>query len=235
MSKFSSWPQQEGHVDIYRRIHKALRACLCDTLVRVGRMDTGDTRELNAVLAQVRSMAAFCESHVAHENDYVHAAMEARFPGSAKATAGAHEHHLQACRKMMRLAGEVEQARAAERGAVVGKLYQYIALFLADSLQHMHAEETENNTLLWATHSDAELIAIEEAIVASLTPEEKALSMRWMLPALNPDERVELLEGIRRGMPAEAFSALLVDIRALLGPADWSKLTAGLQRHRLAA
>jgi hemerythrin-like domain-containing protein len=229
MKKFSSWPQHEGQVDIYRRIHKALRACLCDTLARVGRMDSGDPQEVSAVLAQVRSMAAFCESHVTHENEFVHTAMEARFPGSSEAIAAEHEQHRQACRKIAALAGDIEQARSAERPAVAGKLYQYIALFLADSLVHMNAEETEHNTLLWATHSDAELVAIEQAIVASLTPEEKALSMRWMLPSLNPAERIELLEGMRRGMPAEAFSSMLVEIRALLAPGDWRKLSAGLQ------
>lgn len=232
MTKFSNLLQHEGQIDIYRPIHKALRACLCDTLTRVGQMDSGDAGEVSAVMAQVRAMAAFCESHVAHENEFVHTAMEARFPDSSKTIAAEHEQHRQACRKIAALATDIEQARAGERPAVAAKLYQYIALFLAENLEHMHAEETENNTLLWATHSDAELVAIEQAIVASLTPEEKSMSMRWMLPALNPAERIALLEGVRSGMPAEAFSGMLGEVRPLLAPGDWSKLSAGLQlRH----
>ncbi|HZV65169.1 MAG TPA: hypothetical protein VFG03_09735, partial [Telluria sp.] len=51
-----------GPVDIYCRIHKALRACIGDTLQRLGRLDCDDTLEVVAVLAQVRGMASFCAS-----------------------------------------------------------------------------------------------------------------------------------------------------------------------------
>lgn len=235
MKKSSNWLQHEGQIDIYRPIHKALRACLCDTLTRVGRMDSDDAAEVRELMAQVRAMAAFCASHVAHENHFVHSAMEARYPGSSGKIAAEHDQHVQACRKIAALAGDIEQARADERPAAASKLYQYLALFLAENLEHMHAEETENNTLLWSTHSDAELIAIEQAIVAALTPEEKAESLRWMLPALNPAERIGLLDGVRSQMPAEAFGGMLAGIEALLAPADWHKLRAGLQSEALAA
>jgi len=80
-------PQTDAPVDIYRRIHKALRYCMSDTLARVSRLDIGDRGEVIAVLAQVREMAVLCATHVAHEDTFVHPAMEARFPGTAKATA----------------------------------------------------------------------------------------------------------------------------------------------------
>ncbi len=229
-------PQASAPVDIYRRIHKALRFCMCDTLARVGRLDSDDRNEVSAVLAQVRSMASFCATHVAHEDTFVHPAMEARFPGTAKATAAEHAHHKYACRKIVALADAVHNAGMDERAALVSQLYHYMALFVAESLVHMNAEETDNNTLLWATHSDEELLGIQAAIVASMTPEEKAVSMRWMLPALTPSERLALMEEVLKDVPSEFYNEMLAGMQPFLSPSDWRKMTIGLHgEHKLAA
>ncbi|MES2902068.1 MAG: hypothetical protein V4723_20240 [Pseudomonadota bacterium] len=229
-------PQAAAPVDIYRRIHKALRFCMCDTLSRVGRLDSDDRREVLEVLTQVRAMAVFCANHVAHEDSFVHPAMEARFPGTAKATAAEHAHHRYACRKIVALADAVHNAGPAERAGLIGQLYHYIALFMAESLVHMNAEETDNNTLLWATHSDAELLTIQAAIVASMSPEEKSVSMRWMLPALNPGERLALMEEVLKDVPSAYYNEMLAGLQPLLSGPDWRKLTIALHgEHKLAA
>ncbi len=70
-------------VDIYRGIHKAVRAFMCDTLTMVGQLDIDDDADVTATVAQVRGLAAFCADHLAHENQFIHPAMEARRPGSS--------------------------------------------------------------------------------------------------------------------------------------------------------
>lgn len=215
--------------DIYRNIHKALRAYTADTMVRLGRVDHEDTEELTAVLAQVRELATFTAGHLFHEDRFVHPAMESRAPGSSKDCAGEHEHHDHACRKLISLAASAVQASVDERPLLIKQLYQQLNVFFAESLVHMHAEETENNAVLWATHSDAELAAIEQALVASLTPEEKGIGFRWMIPALNPQERAQLLAGVRRGVPAPVFEGMLGQVRGLLTEREWAKLATALQ------
>ena len=225
-----------GTVDIYRRIHKALRACIGDTLIRVGQVDTADAQQVAAVLAHVRTMANFCAGHLEHENRFVHPAIEARFPGASRPTVREHEHHASACRKLLALTAVAEQAKPNECEALIGQLYRDLALFMADNLVHMNAEETENNMILWATHSDAELLAIEQAIVGSLSAEEKAISMRWMIPALNPRERTVVMRGVQRTVPLHIFEGMLEGLRPLLETSDWNKLMASLATsERLAA
>jgi hemerythrin-like domain-containing protein len=229
-------PQSGAPVDIYRRIHKALRFCMSDTLSRVSRLDIGDRGEVVSVLAQVREMAILCATHVAHEDTFVHPAMEARFPGTAKATAAEHAHHKYACRKIIALGDAVYNARKEDRESLVSQLYHYISLFVAESLGHMNAEETDNNMLLWATHTDAELIAIQQAIVDSMTADEKAVCMRWMLPALNPTERVELMEEVLKDVPSEFYNEMLAGMQPYLAASDFRKLTIALHgEHKLAA
>ena len=55
-------------VDLYADIHKALRAVMCETLMRVGRTDADDADETRASLEAVRSLLAMCASHVDKEN-----------------------------------------------------------------------------------------------------------------------------------------------------------------------
>lgn len=222
--------------DIYHRIHKALRACMADTLLWVGRLDCADPRDVGAAMAQVRSIAAFCVSHLDHEDDFVHPALEAQQPGAAQQTEHEHGHHAATCAHLAALADAVEAAHGAQVQAAAGQLYRALALFLADSIVHMDMEETDNNAVLWAGHSDDQLIAIEHAIVASLSDEERAVTMRWMIPAMTPTERLAMLEGVRSQAPAPVFAGILAGMQALLAANDWVKLCNGLGRtQRLAA
>lgn len=217
--------------DSYRNIHMALRACMTETLLAVGRMDPRDEAERNAVLPQVRVLLAICRSHLKKEETFVHPAMETRAPGSAKDTAGDHAEH-------MHWFQDLEDAvTAAESGdpAKAFLLYRNLALFVGENFVHMHTEETVNNEILWRTHSDAEIIAIEQAIVASLSPEEKSLAMRWMLPALSPEARAQMLGMMKAAMPPEAFAGILAMLKPLLSEANWRKLTKAMDSTQLAA
>lgn len=222
--------------DIYNGIHKAVRVYMADTLSAVTRVDCDDSREIAQVAAQVRELAVFCENHLKHENEFVHTAMETRRPGSSGTTAEGHVHHVQEIAQLIALATAMEQAAGTERNDAATQLRRSLALFIADNLAHMNIEETENNAILWSTHTDAELLALEQSIVASLSPEEMALCLRWMIPAMNPAERAELMAGMREHAPAPAFEGALAIARAHLNARDWAKLTEALALpDRLAA
>lgn len=217
--------------DIYRPIHKALRACMGDTLLRVGNADPADGADVAAVLVQVRELAEFCALHLKKENTIVHPAMEARRVGSTSLIAGDHEHHGWAIDKIETLCRDVEAAPAddaAARDAALHGLYRYLAVFVGENLSHMNVEETDHNAVLWATHTDEEIMAIEHAIVAGLGPEEKAKSLRWMLPALNHAERVGFLSGMRAAVPPFVFDGVLAIARQHLAARDFAKLSAAL-------
>ena len=220
---------QTGRYDMYAIIHKALRMFMCDTLVKVGNVDTNDTEETGACLAQVKSLIDVCNSHLHHENDFVHAAMEARRPGSSQEIAKEHEHHLWAIGELGELVVAVETAAASERAEAMSRLYRYLALFVAENFTHMNVEETEHNAVLWATHTDGELIAVEQALVAAIPPQESAIIMRWMIPAMTASERAEKLSGIQRHAPPPVFGMLLEIARENLPGKDWVKLQQDLK------
>ena len=221
--------------NIYRFIHKALRAFMADTLTAAGSMDPHDDAERNKVLAQVRELLDFCQGHLEHENHFLHRAMEERAPGSTRHTAGDHTDHGHWLSELAEALIAVEQNSGHARTAAAAVLYRKLALFVGENFVHMNVEETENNEVLWRTHSDAELIAIEQAIVASLSPQEKAFSGKWMLPVLTPEERALVLNNMRMSLPPQAFAGILTMLMQRLSDANWHKLTAALGSTALAA
>jgi hypothetical protein len=217
-----------GRFDPYLAIHKALRALHARMLLRLGQMDPDDDQETQAVTAELRQLLAIGDGHLRTENAFFHPAMESRAPGSTQRTAGDHLSHGAAFERLLAACDEVERARGAVRAAAALSLYRRFALFMAEDLVHMHAEETENNAVLWATHTDGEIQAIVERIVASVPPEKHAFLVRWMLTANAPCERLKLLDGVRRGTPAEQLPQVLERLLAHLPGAERGKLAAAL-------
>jgi hypothetical protein len=214
-------------VDLYGAIHKALRLFMTDTLVRVGRLDTDDADALQHTLAQVDALLEACRQHVAKENSYVHAAIEARRPGASARISGEHDEHLAS---IAALEAACAALRALPGPAAAFRLYRQLACFVGDNLAHMDIEETVHNGQLWAAYSDAELLTLHKQILQAIPPAEMAEVLRWMLPALTPAERAAMLGEMQQDMPQDAFLAVLGIARAHLDDTAWAKLARALGR-----
>lgn len=214
--------------DGYAGIHKALRLFMSDTLTRIGRTDPGDDAEVRATVAQVTDLMDLCDLHIKDENEFIHPALERARPGSAASVAGEHVKHREAIADLRDLSGLIADTQGDARSAALGRLYHAFALFVAENFEHMHEEESEHNPILWAHYTDAELIAIENELVASIPPQAMMKALRWFMPALNAPERAEMLGGMKAGMPPQAFQGVLAIARSTLPAADFSKLAHAL-------
>jgi hypothetical protein len=218
--------------DGYHGIHKALRLFLCDTLTRVGATDPTDAAAVQAVLAQLDDLLALCESHVKHENTFVHPALEAAQPGSSARIAGEHVEHLQAIEHVRELGRVVAATAGLARASALGRLYSALALFVGENLVHMHAEETLHNPVMWAHYSDAELAALDGRIRAAIAPAEMERALAWFVPALNALERAGMFGAMRSAMPPEPFRNLMAMARTRLAEGEYAKLEAALSAAR---
>lgn len=217
-----------GRFNFYAGIHKALRAFMADTLLTVGRTDPTDDAELARTVAQVSELMDLCASHVAHENNFAHPALEARCPGISSTVAQEHEGHLHHIAHLGDAVRALPGLDADEREASLHALYLALALFVADNLQHMHKEETVHNAALWAAYTDAELVEMHDALIATIPQAEMMLVMRWMLPNLNAPERLGVMQEMRAGAPAPVFEGMLDATRGMLNAHNAMKLARGL-------
>lgn len=217
-----------ARLDIYSAIHKAMRSLMCDTLLALGQVDVDDERELRATMDRVVLLAQLCQSHLDHEESFVHPAMQARCPGACDPVQAEHVEHRRHVQVLIEAAQALPLAPAPQRPAAALALYRDLALFVADNFQHMHREETQHNAALWSAYSDQELQALHARIVASLPPQESLVVMRWMVPALTPAERTAVLADMREHAPASAFEAVLDQVRPHLSTPAWAKLARSL-------
>ena len=214
--------------NIYAGIHKAVRAFLCDTLVRVATLDIEDRQAIAHAIKQLRELLAFCSDHIAHEDRFVHSAMERRQPGSSADTADDHLHHAQTLASLLAAANVLEHGAPDEKPAAWSTLHRELAVFVGENLLHMDVEESANNQVLQACYSDSELVALHQEILASLTPQEMAVATQWMMIGSSPAERAQAMAGMRADAPPPAFEAMLDIARDSLSPGDWNKLAAAL-------
>ena len=212
-------------LDLYQPIHKGLRNFMGDTLVRLGALDTTDAGEVDATLGQAEVLLALMARHAHHENEFLHPALESRRPGSTARVAAEHVEHLASVEALQAEVATLRRHPGADRAL---RLYRHFALFMAENLAHMHFEETVLGAALSESHGDAELEAIHQALLASVPPQEMALVLRWMVPALDPAARAGLLAGLQSAMPPENFRAVLDIVRPRLDDTAWAKLARAL-------
>jgi hypothetical protein len=218
----------QPRLDLYGGIHKALRAFMADTLVNLGRVDVEDEQALGQATQQVVELMDLCVSHLQHENEFVHTAIEARAAGASASIAHDHEEHVQHTAQLRAAALALRHASASVRPALCQALYRELGVFVADNMLHMNVEETAHNAVLWARYTDAELAQIHEALVASIPPAEMALVARWLIPCMNHVERVGMLADAQAKMPPPVFDAVLDIARPHLRTNEWTKLARAL-------
>jgi hypothetical protein len=203
-----------------------MRAFMADTLVRIGRIDVADAADRDQALDQLEQLLGFCASHLRHENDFIHTAIEARQPAGSSRLAEEHVEHLEAVAALREEAAALRQAPGHAAAAPALRLYRQLALFVAENLLHMHAEETTHNALLWQHYSDAELDGLHGRLLASIGPAEKELGARWMVPASTPAERAAMIAEMKAQVGPEALLGLVTMLRPHLDAAGWAKLAA---------
>jgi hypothetical protein len=215
--------------DIYGPIHKGLRFALADLLVRLGRADFTNAAATAELLAARRRPFVLSAGHLHHEEAEIHAALEARAPGSTLSLEADHDHHRRAFEALEAAVAAVEAAPSAERPEAGRQLYLAFSRFVAADFAHMAEEELVMLPLLHRLFSDEELIAIEARIVAAIPPDETMDYLTSVIPALNPEERVAFLGFVRAGAPAEAFEAILhCAARPTLTAPDYAALELAL-------
>jgi hypothetical protein len=126
------------------------------------------------------------------------------------------------------LAAETVDATATEQAGRVHRLYLDLAAFTGGYLAHQDLEERVVMPALATAVGMEALLSIHAAIVGSIPPEEMATSLALMLPAMNVDDRTELLGGMRAGAPAEVFEGVWGLVGSVLSSADVGDLAVRL-------
>jgi hypothetical protein len=211
-------------VDLYRDIHKGIRAELFAVTLEAGRADPGAVADRTAVAGHVRAVVEVLESHASHEDRAIQPMLEVHLPALAARIQADHERFTGRTAELASLADDVAQSGSRHAPTAVRSLYFELAEFTGVYLAHQDLEErTVLRALDHVLGPDA-LLRIHGAIIASIPPDEMARSLAFMLPAMNIDDRAQLLGGMRLAAPPPVFEGVWALASTVLGPSDQGAL-----------
>lgn len=216
-------------VDLYRDIHKGIRAELFAVTSTAGSVDPSDRCDRAALADHVTSVASVLESHAHHEDAAIDPVLERHLPDLACTINSDHERLERMFSSIVDLAVTVVDADSGEQRRLMQLLHLDLARFTSSYLEHIDLEERTVMQRLPQLMSVEEIAAIHEAIISSIPPDEMARSLSFMLPAMNIDDRAELLGGVRAAAPADAFEATMGLARSVLRPADYRSLAERME------
>jgi len=208
--------------DFYKDVHKGIRSSLFQTTTAAGSVDPSDACARSAVVDQVRAIAHLLDRHAEHENAFVVPALEVHAPALADVIHVVHPQLDRRVEDLRSLAAEAQVTGGTRARAAVHSLYLELASFTSPYLEHQHFEERTCMYALADAMSVDELAAIEQQIIASIPPDEMAASLSVMFPAMNVDDRVEMLVGMRAGAPLKVFAGVIALAESVLTPEAWA-------------
>jgi iron-sulfur cluster repair protein YtfE (RIC family) len=211
-------------VDLYRDIHKGIRAELFAITGEAGRIDPASAAARAALAAHVHQVVEVLETHAGKEDEVIQPAVEEHLPALAERICADHQRFDLRTAELTALADETAATHGPSRAEAVRNLYLEVAEFTGVYLVHQDVEERAVLPALEQAVGPDAVLAMQLAIVGSIPPPELAASLAFMLPAMNIDNRAELLGGIRAGAPAPMFEGVWGLAGSVLTPADQAAL-----------
>jgi hypothetical protein len=217
---------EEPYWDLYREIHKALRFALFGVTVMAGAADPTDQSSLDRLTKEWAAVRMVLEGHHSHEDKFcdpliqVHAAdlrEELEFAHQASNVAIAALSEAVNGLSVDGVTSEISLAR----------LYRELSDFTAIYMGHLRFEEERVMPALNAALSDDELAGVTTAIRMSVPPPEMCVFIRYMAPSMNPEERVEMLTGMRAA-PEDVFELFRSATEDCLTPSEYASLAHSL-------
>jgi hypothetical protein len=215
-------------VDMYRDIHKGIRNGLFGVTLAAGEVDPQDPGAVRGVADRWTSLVELLVGHAEHEDVFVQPVIERFAPAYAEEIALAHPRLEAQMAELEVLADRAADACPEQARLLTHRLYLGLASFTAEYLQHQEFEEFEVMVMLSQYVSPEELRAIDNAIVASIPPEQMAKSAAYMLPAMNIVDQTELYAAARAGVPPEVFQGMLMLAQSVLEPERYEALARRL-------
>lgn len=194
----------------FNMIHKALRAMMYDTALTLQQTDFTSSNEAEKALEKVETVIEQFEQHAYHEDTFMLPAIEAFEPSLVAEFENEHVEDIQLGNRIKTLLKifnslEINEERV-NCGSCISKAFRDFMIF---NLEHMAKEESDINQALWKHYTDQELLELNAKLTASIPPDQKMMSAKWMLRSINKVEAINWLKAVKHSTPSFVFQSLI--------------------------
>jgi len=207
--------------DFYREIHKGIRYALFTTTIAAGRLDVDDTDDVEALLQAHGDVLHLLHAHHEHEDVFIQPLVETHAPALALEVRVQHAAVEVGMSRLEGLGARLGRVAAPGRRGVALNLYLDLSRLTSEYLAHQLVEETTVMPALRAAVPTEELLALDMELRRTIPPEEMVAAMRQMLPAMNVEERVDMLGGMAMA-PPEVFAVFRDAAQQILPADEWA-------------
>ena len=215
--------------NLYLDIHKGIRRELFALTERAGSVDPSIRSGRVDLAEQLDRTVEILVGHAHHEDTYAQPAIESFLPDLAAEIEGDHDRLEGRMVRLQEMAYDAINAMQSAQRFSVHRLYIELASFTSEYLAHQDLEERLVMPALEQAIGVEAVVEIHGAIVGSIPPDQMAQALALMLPALNIDDRADLLGGIRANAPAPVFEGVWGLAGSVLAPPDFTALGARLE------
>jgi hypothetical protein len=215
--------------DVYRRVHRGLRKALFDLAYTAGRTVWSDRDDVARLQAAFLDTLSFLKKHGEMEDTFHLPLLESKMPGITEHDSGEHEAIELAIEDLEASLAAATIAPESERASVGETFYHRLCIFVASYLEHMAHEETVTMPLFHRYCTDEEIVDASRRLIAALGPEESALAMRYMIPALDRDDRITYLRMVTATVPPAAVATVMGIAESTLSPVEWEQALTVLE------
>jgi hypothetical protein len=223
-------PFEQVTLDLYRDIHKAIRAELFAVTTDAGRLDPADVVGRDALARHIGDLTTLLIEHAEHEDGAIGPVLERELPDLAASIELDHEVLEGRIAGLRDQSQTVAAAPVAAARPALHRLYVDLASFTSAYLAHQDVEERVVMPALELAVGVDAVVAIHGAIVGPMPPEELARSLALMIPAMNIEDRTEFFGGFAANAPAPVVDDVWSLVVSVLDPADAAALARRVGR-----
>lgn len=216
----------QPRMNVYGFAHKGLRHGFSQLSFYAGNTNCSDPEALTRLRELTNEIFTLLDQHAQVEESFILPALESKVPGSTEHNVIEHEL-LDA--EFSALQSLFNTMAVESAPAVLAHFYAAFSVFQAKYLAHMEMEESKMNPLFWDNFSDEELLGVQGQVMAWLTPDQKMMWFKYMIPAMNPVERVVLLSGVKANAPQPFLDAVLSQASQRLTKNEHQALVSALK------
>ena len=191
-------------------IHKGLRAMLYDAALTLQQTDFADISEATPALAKMNDVLFAFDQHAHHEDSFIIPAVEAYEPEIAASFEQEHQEDHRLGSRLKNLLIIYENHFSAEERIVCGSaIMKSFTEFLVFNLEHMAKEEMLLNHALWRLYTDEQIKALQQRLMATISPAEMQSTSRWMMRGISATDAINWLKSVRQSSPEFVFNNLM--------------------------
>jgi hemerythrin-like domain-containing protein len=218
-------------VDLFTTVHKALRSLIYHLSSMLQTADFTDEQATKASLAALDHFLELLHEHAMHEDRTVFAETHKFEPELVDELEAEHKEIDKHLEQVHKASAQVLAATSREDRIAAGDtLNRAVNNFIAFYLTHLTHEEATVLPATWKHFTDEQLVAMRIDVQRNTTPGRFAEWMRWMFPAMNINELVDMFRGLKAHAPPPFYEAMCQVANVSLGEVGWRslQLKAGL-------